>query len=349
MENKNQENEVELKLKKIKKLNIIFISLSIFFLCTTIFFIYGLSVANLNYFQSDELIDQVAYRYNKETDSYMVVGFGKLESNNPRHLTKEEAQVTLVDEIKGKPVTTIRFSAFAGTHIESIVLSKHIERIENSAFSGTPLNNIVWNDKVNYIEAYAFDTTFIEVLNIPKSVKVIEYKAFHLNSALRELTFNSKELEIQSYAFFNSYNLESVTFKGKTTIGDYAFATCRVSNIKFMDDVTIGDHAFYGSGTIQLLSFNGKTKIGRYAFVASYISYIDLTNVISINQYAFSAQIIRGVYFPKNIPNIMYDSFQQIELIYFEGNEEEWFGLGFNSHEVITEYSHDDFLTYIVS
>ena len=56
MENKEQVNDLEIKLKKSKKLNILFISLSIFFLCTTIFFIYGLSVANLNYFQSDELI-----------------------------------------------------------------------------------------------------------------------------------------------------------------------------------------------------------------------------------------------------------------------------------------------------
>ncbi len=346
MENKEQTNDLEIKLKKSKKLNILFISLSIFFLCTTIFFIYGLSVANLNYFQSDELIDQVAYRYNEETDSYMVVGFGRLESNNPRHLTKAEAQVKLVDEIKGKPVTTIRFGAFSGTHIESIVLSKHIERIENSAFLGTPLNNIVWNDKVNYIEAYAFDSTFIETLSIPKSVKVIEYKAFHLNSALRKLTFNSEVLEIQPYAFFNSYNLESVTFNGKTNIGEYAFATCRVTDIKFMDDVTIGDHAFYGSGQIDLLSFNGKTEIGRYAFVASHISYVDLTNVISIDQFAFSAQTIRGAYFPKNVPSVMPNSFQQIELIYFE--DDEWLGIDFNSLEVITKFNHNDFITHIV-
>ena len=335
------------KNKNIKKLNkrkIIWFSLACFYLCTTIFFIYGLWCADLNYLQSDELIDQIAYRYQADTDSYTVVGFGKIESGNPRHLRPEEAKVVLVDEIKGKPVTSINDIAFKDTHIESIVLSKNIEVIKGGAFENTSLNYIEFNDNLKYINANAFNYTFMEELNFPESLECIEYSAFELCSSLVKVTFNS-DIIISDYAFFNCYNLEDITFNGNAKIGQYAFASTRIEKIKFNGTAQIDKYAFMSNNRIELLTFAKATTIGQYAFMGTHIEHLDLRNVVKIEDYAFCGQKVSTVYFSKDIPAMESYPFQNVENVYYEGKL--WIYGFFDQWKIINNTSYDEYLEII--
>ena len=331
-----------MKENKVKKVNILFIILTGLFLSTTILLLYGLWLNGLNYNPKDELINQVAYRYNEGMDSYDVVGFGKIESQNPNHLTKEEANVVLVDEINGKPVKKIANNAFAHTHINSIVLSKNIEVIGEFAFYQAPLVNIVWNDKITHIYNYAFSQTKLEELVIPSSVTVIGGNAFEQASSLSKITFNSNDLLIAPYAFFNCYNLDSVTFNGNVTLGSYSFALTRLFEIKFKKQAVINQHAFYNAGSLNMLSFGGKTEIHDYAFVETKIKYIDLTNVIDIGEYSFSPTYVMSVYFPNSNLSFKETSFSTIEIIYYEGDV--WEKNTFNSYSVMLKVSHEEFI-----
>ncbi len=248
---------------KSKRTIIILSIISFIFIAYSIFLMYGLWVKDLNYNQKDTLLDQLAYRYNEELDGYEVVGFGKLESNNPRHLTDDEANVVIRNEIKGKPVVRIKQYAFQTTHIRTVHIPENVKAIEQLAFDGASLVSINFSEGLQIIEKYAFRNCHVEEIVFPNSLEEIHYAAFRNNTGVNKLHFEN--VLIKDYAFDGCYNLEEITFEGTVEIGAYAFNGTRISH----------------------LDLTGVTKIGDFAFSNQVIKSVYIPDSIELSQYSF--------------------------------------------------------------
>ena len=230
---------METKNKKI----IITLSILLFlFVAYSVFLMYGLYIKDLNYLTSDVIDGNVAYRYDKDLDAYIVSGFGKLESNNPRHLTKQEAIIVIESKIKGKTVVEIKDYAFSETHIREVTIPSSVKRIGEAAFSSSGLEKVILNEGLVEIDDYAFlHCHSLNEIEFPSTLRKIGYQAFS-NVALEELSLNNVELGVR--AFEECYNLNRITFEGKIAIEEFTFDHNGISYLDLTNVTSVGMYAF---------------------------------------------------------------------------------------------------------
>ena len=163
---------------------------------------------------------------------------------------------------------------------------------------------------------------FLTSVTIPESVISIEEKAFSNCSRLTSVTINSNSIVSKTYtSISNLYNIfgpqvtEYIIGESVTSIGDYAFSSCRnIQSINIPNNVTsIGDYAFYFCYGLTSLSIgNSVNTIGNSAFYGcSGLTSLSIGNsVISIGTSAFSGcSSLKSVYIPKSVESIRYGAF----------------------------------------
>ena len=91
---------------------------------------------------------------------------------------------------------------------------------------------------------------------------------------------------IDSGAFYECYNLKSVTLGNVTSIGDSAFAYSGLQSVTLGNVASIGDSAFAYSG-LQSVTLGNVASIGDSAFAYSGLQSVTLGNVTSIGERAF--------------------------------------------------------------
>ena len=206
-----------------------------------------------------------------------------------------------------------------GTGIKSIIIENGVTNIGEYAFyQCTGLTSVTIPDSVTTIGSEAFRGCLnLTNITIPDSVTTIGHDAFYVteweNNQPNGLMYAGKVAYkykgtmpenttvdiregtkgIADYAFFNCYNLTSVTIPNSvTSIGDSAFINCMgLTNITIPDSVTtIGNSAFYETKW-ERNQPNGLVYAGKVAY--SYNGTMPDTDIIlqegtkGIADYAF--------------------------------------------------------------
>lgn len=203
-------------------------------------------------------------------------------------------EVKLPDNLLG-----IYTAAFLGcTNLTNIKLPNSIIRINKNAFSKCiMLEDVNIPLKIRVIEEYAFSNSGIKRVEIPKSCKYIDRKAFYNCPNLREVIFhkrNNRYISISRNVFSSCTSLEFVEFsdgldeipaecflgceklaeitlpQSLEIIGEGAFNYCsNIKEINIPKKVSyISDTAFYGCKNLEKIIINSEELrfIGRYAF-----------------------------------------------------------------------------------
>ena len=91
-----------------------------------------------------------------------------------------------------------------------------------------------------------------------------------------------------------------------TSIGDYAFYFCPITNVTIGTNITtIGDEAFVASGLTKVTIPNSVTSIGPYSFVCSNLTSVSIPNsVTNIGDGAFFGCPLTSVTIPNSVTNI---------------------------------------------
>ncbi len=153
----------------------------------------------------------------------------------------------------GKPVTSIRFSAFGYLSLlEAVIIPNSITSIGPFAFSDCPLlDNIIIPDSVKTIEEYAFSNctslksivipdnvtslgesvfsgcTSLESVVVGNGVTSLNRSLFNECTSLKNVTVGNKVNSIQFGAFYSCTSLETIIIpKNVVSIDEFVFSNC---------------------------------------------------------------------------------------------------------------------------
>ena len=215
-----------------------------------------------------QVVDHVVYLPTSDNEGYMVISYFDSEE-----AMQEATRIRIVDEIDGKPVTSVGVSYLdkrthyvfsaeppVAENVTSIRFSKNTVSLNKYTFSCLPnLTKYKIPDGIVYLNgAFAWLDNLIAI-TIPASVKVIGDHAFSLCT-----------------------NLKKVVFKGDVeTIGKYAFSRCTaLEKLSLPDSVQeIGREAFVASGLKSLVVPESCRRITLYAFSGCPLKYVTFREV----------------------------------------------------------------------
>lgn len=98
------------------------------------------------------------------------------------------------------------------------------------------------------------------------------------NNLYVDEVYFSGEIEIEPYAFTNSYNIKKVDFTNVTIIGEHAFSGSRIREVIIDHEITIEDEAFRGNQFLRKVIINADAgaTIESNAFGRTEIDYLEI-------------------------------------------------------------------------
>ena len=181
--------------------------------------------------------------------------------------------VKLPSHINGKPVTSIKSSAFYGcAGLTSVVIPNSVTNIGNWAFQYCDgLTSISIPLGVTDIGTYAFaHSTGLTTVTMPESIVSIGNHMFDGCRGLVSVEIPNSVTNIGDYAFNDCIGMTSVAISNRVmSIGAYAFAGCiGLTSVTIQDGVTdIGSCAFFGCSALTSIAIpDSVLNIGYEAF-----------------------------------------------------------------------------------
>ena len=133
------------------------------------------------------------------------------------------------------------------------------------------------------------DCDKLKSIKLPETVTSIGEYAFYDCRSLRDFIFPQSLKTIGKYAFWRSLGLSSITIPDGVTISDYAFFVSGAKQVKFGNNVIIGESAFTGCSSLASLAFSEYTTISMFAFMkCEALINVELKKLSSIPKYLFA-------------------------------------------------------------
>lgn len=252
----------------------------------------------------------------------------------------ENAGLTAFDMTNNKIISEFPSKMFSGCKFVTYTIPSQIKKLNESVFLNCNSLQTLFVDENTAIDE--IPSTFIKgcgllkyfgkastyddnlknqvIINIPKSVKIINNEAFSSLKATSIIFENNSSLnEIKDMAFSSNNLISEITLPGTLQfIGNSAFSNCnKLKDITFSDVNNlkrIGKNAF--NGTSFLSSFeNNRIVIGNVFYKAStddkkQESFTFADNVVSISAEAFKNSTCKNFTFSKNLIYIDEEAFK---------------------------------------
>lgn len=197
--------------------------------------------------------------------------------------------VTIPEEINGKPVTAIGFDFGAW----------------KGAFEGMGLTSVYIPDTVTLIDQGAFWNNNLTTVTLSYNVKEVGFNAFN-NNNIDTLVVPGTVREMGQYAFANNNMTEVTLNHGITTIGDEAFRGNSLTELVLPASVeTIGRTAFFESDIVNLTLSNSLTRLEEDTFTRNNITEVILPDgMTTLERGVFNGNPLETVYIPDSMEDI---------------------------------------------
>lgn len=131
-------------------------------------------------------------------------------------------------------VETIGSRAFCGcNNLKNLNLPENLKDIQYEAFCDCVLpKKLKLPSQVYHIGQDAFRNTYLEEIELPKSLKIIGNSAFRFSRRLKRIILNESLERIDNCAFLECSNLSSLKINNIKSIGKKAFEGCRGLNLE---------------------------------------------------------------------------------------------------------------------
>ncbi|MEE1155130.1 MAG: leucine-rich repeat protein, partial [Acutalibacteraceae bacterium] len=254
-----------------------------------------------------------------------------------------------IDNLEGKPVTSIANGVFKQKGLTSVVLGVNIVTIGDNAFYSNNISALDLSKCVNLVSigagAFGYNKAMAQ-LQLPSNLKIIGNNAFEQCRMIEVLEINDNITNIGSNAFAYCINLKSISINGgnnaimgeksffycssleSVTIGDgvieigkYSFSNCdALTKAEIAGTVTtIGEYAFKNCYKLnQLILKNGLKTIDRQAFYeCRSLEQINIPDTVTtINEYAFAnCKILKTVNMGKSTAVLIRNVFNNASLL----------------------------------
>lgn len=241
--------------------------------------------------------------------------------------TGTSTDITIPNQINGKPVTSIEFSAFKGKQLTSVTIPDSVTEISAEAFSNNNLTSVIIPDNVTSIGTSAFSYNQLTSVVIPDSVTTIDNHAFRNNqlttvtipdgvTVIGEQSFSENQLvtvtipnsvtNIERLAFYKN-KLTNVSIPNSvTSIGSSAFSNNQLTTVTIPDGVTSIETSAFGENQLTTVTIpDSVTNIGNYAFYFNQLTSVTIPdNVTNIGDSAFYGNKLESLTIPDNVKNI---------------------------------------------
>ena len=249
--------------------------------------------------------------------------------------------VSLKEIIIPDNVTTLDYSSFANCEaLEKVILGNGVRSIEAYCFKGcTSLQTVDIPDSVQSIGDSAFShCSKLDTVRFGKGITSLGNNSFSSCENLKSIDL-PETLEVLGESVFDYCSSLSgtVTIPGTVSyIGDYAFYYCRkLTGVVLSEGITsIGEYAFAYCALSELNIPNSVVSIGEYAFTYNEIVTLKLGNsVTTIEAGAFNGAFggYEGfyIYIPVSLKSIGENAFGSfggatMTTVYYSGSEDEW-------------------------
>lgn len=199
----------------------------------------------------------VEYVFTDDGNAYGVAAFS----------SKETAEIYILPEYNGKPVTIIYAKAFANSNITRVSIPDSVTTIERETFSNC--KNLVSATIGNGVTSIG-DGAFrycdkLKNVTIGNGVTTIGKDAFSYCDNLSIIIIPDSVTTIDDCAFWYCKSLSNVTMGNSVThIGHSAFGDCKnLTNITVPDSIiSISDEAFYGCN-LEYNEFDNALYLGN--------------------------------------------------------------------------------------
>ncbi|MFF2179474.1 InlB B-repeat-containing protein [Lysinibacillus sp. NPDC058147] len=189
-------------------------------------------------------------------DAFIIKDLGDGVAITKHYFGISKDYINIPDELGGKPVIEIGYSAFSGKSLVSVKIPSNVITIGELAFSSNKLTNVDIPPNVRTIGQSAFYNNQLTSVKIPDGVTTIEPSAFY-NNRLTNVEIPSSVTTIKDFAFTNN-KLTSVEIpSGVTSIGYSAFNGNPITSVEIPESVTeIKSNAFYNN-SLDFVTFTG--------------------------------------------------------------------------------------------
>lgn len=193
-------------------------------------------------------------------------------------------ELVIEDYYRGKPVTSIGVSAFAGlrSEITHLTVGNRVRSIGASAFANcATLETVSLSESVTFIDTAAFlRCTSLESVNIPDGVNTIPDDCFAYCSSLKSINLNNVTT-IGKGAFRSCSSLTELTIPdGVEVIGMSVFEECKsLATVKIGSGISrLPQDAFQRCSALENVEFSPESKLNELGTA----SFAYCTNLKSI-------------------------------------------------------------------